>query len=424
MNNENNTTLEITSKVNPLIVTEEKVKDTILKLNGKPKNKNFDYAISSKTNFWINKTISSNMQGRIEEKPMTKKLIKDLELTGTNEDIRQDGLVTIKEGKNDYITVVFRGALGNLTRKEFDELIEQKLDITGDLNLFTAKLKTLYDIQAFKQLSKYYKTDYQFNGINSNDLIITIPTSEIAKELHCSKKTVSKNIGIALIKLRSLYVEKGKVKKKMNKKYTIETLDDMELYQDKKLYKENKEIKNSKQFAQLTLSIKYAYHILGWGYVQVPKEILSYENLQAFELMDYISYLLRTEEPTTDITRRTLLNNMPSIPTFEKVAKEEKYKRDYKTYIYNPFEKAIEYINKNSKIIYIDDKEVEKIDVTDSRGNTDKEKWQNVKLNIIVKEMPNYDQQHQTKQLADKKAEKEIKKKRKTKKQNAEEVQK
>ena len=168
------------------------------------------------------------------------------------------------------------------------------------------------------------------------------------------------------------------------------------------------------QAPNISISLEYAKYLFNYGYIQYPSILFQCNNQVAFDIVEFLyrQYFLDDKKNNNlKISVEAILQNITSIPSFEKVS--SKYNRKYKQRIYDPFENSILYIND----FFSEVLEIEPIYTLEEKQNqnnhiynkkTNKEDWQNRKLKVTFKDAPNYGtKQKQNRKKAQKKAEAE-----------------
>lgn len=321
------------------------------------------------------------------------------------------GFNVIYKDKNTKANIVYKETddisyMSENIRQDFETLIKDKIITAPDINLFTKKLFHFIHICAFKQ---WHNKGYNKNNIDNilaKDLIIEISRKDIEKYFNISKQYFYNNITMALYTLRKIEILEF-ITKRRDKGRVIVAGNDI-----KKIFT-NFDTRNL-QNPTISCSLEYAKYLFNYGYIQYPSILFQCNNQVAFDIVEFLykQYFLNDNRNNIfKISIDAILNNIKGIPSFEKVANE--CNRNYKKYIYNPFENALLYIND----FFSEVLEIEPIYTAEEKQNQnnhiydkkiDKEAWKSRKLKVTFKDAPNYGtKQKQNRKKAKKKAEAE-----------------
>lgn len=292
-------------------------------------------------------------------------------------------------GKPDPIS-----SLSEETRRQFEQLVKNKVILSKDIDLFTKKLFHLYHIYAFKEWSSKGYDKISIHDIKATDLEIVIPKRDIIKAFNISKQYLQQNLTPAIYTLRYISIVDFTTKRK-DKGYIITSGNDI-----KQLFTEFNTDKRG--LASLTFSQKYAEYLYNYSYVQYPIDIFKCKNVVAFDILEFIYryYYLNFDKkdfktPFT-ITRRAIVENTKSLPTIKDI--EKNYNRKYKERLYQPLENTLTYINDEySTLLQIEPvftdeekQEQELYHIQELDKEVDKEQWLNRKLKVTLYDAPNY----------------------------------
>lgn len=372
----------------------------------------------------IKKYIDKKPQNIIKEQYMPKLSGNLTSLIGTSlSDDLQYGIFIDDKGQSYYgRNVIYRdkNTKANIVYKEtddisytpeniiqdFETLIKDKILTAPDINLFTKKLFHFIHICAFKQWHKKGYNKSNIGDILAKDLIIEISKKDIEEYFNISKQYFYNNITTALYALSKIEILEF-ITKRRDKGRVIVAGNDI-----RKIFTNFNAM--DLQAPNISISLEYAKYLFNYGYIQYPSILFQCNNQVAFDIVEFLyrQYFLDDKKNNNlKISVEAILQNITSIPSFEKVS--SKYNRKYKQRIYDPFENSILYIND----FFSEVLEIEPIYTLEEKQNqnnhiynkkTNKEDWQNRKLKVTFKDAPNYGtKQKQNRKKAQKKAEAE-----------------
>ena len=388
MNNETKTTLEITSKISPILATEEKIN----KIKAEKPVLNPEIYITKYTSpisTAIQKAIDDDKQGMFYQRE--------------DGGIEQRGIVKYKDRKTEA-SIIFRNFFNNIEPKQFkDAYKDLSVRSCGKYTVFTKKVFAFAEGKLFEQ--------YEATGGNT---AVIFPDEEICTAMGTSQSYYSQRIEDTLKALNDILVslkERGRSKKKGER-------DLLELPPIITVGHSN---------AQTLIEFHriYPIHLKAWGYTQYVKNLLKTDDLHykyAFDMGQYICELAR--EKRTEFKVRSIYERVQKLPRIEAI-KSNRGSIDYK--LFQPFENNRRHLNKICEGVFqLNYKGYEntKDDAPlflNEKGKFDEELWletmMTVEWNQQVK--PNYDKLFNSRDKYAKQIEAPKRRKRKTKKEEA-----
>lgn len=302
---------------------------------------------------------------------------------------KNTNLKAIYRQKEDYLTPI--KSLTDATIKQFERLVNDKVILAKDIDIFTKKMFHLLHVYAFNKWHDLGYTSENIGNILAKDLIIEIPKKDIEAIFSVSRQYVANNITTALFTLKGIEVVEFQTKRR-SKGTIITGGNDI-----KKLF--TNFVSDQPKVVSLEFSQQYAKYLFDYGFIQYPKKIFTCKSTSAFDILEYIYryyFLDKNHKTTFTITRGKILENVKSITSFEDV--EKRFNRKYKQMIYAPFNNAIAYINENFEdLLEIEpiftDAEKQAQDeygIQEEDNIVNKEAWSSRKLKITLFDAPNY----------------------------------
>ena len=324
---------------------------------------------------------------------------KQLTLWSNNKGISYYGEQYLFKDKNTTLNAVYRHkedyltptkSLSQATIKQFEQLVNDKVIFSKDIDTFTKKLFHLLHVYAFKKWRRLGYNQSNIANILAKDLVVEIPKKDIQEIFNVSRSYVATNITPAVYTLKNIEIVEFKTKRR-SKGVVVTGGNDI-----KTLFKGF--VTDNPKSISLEFSLEYAKYLFDYGFIQYPKRIFACKNAVAFDVLAYIYkyyFLEKKHKPTFILSREAILNNIKSIPTFDDVA--QRFNRRYGERIYTPFNNAISYISENFddlleiEPIYTDaEKQAQEDGIHEENGKIDKDEWTSRKLKITLFDAPNY----------------------------------
>lgn len=297
--------------------------------------------------------------------------------------------------KNTKLNAMYRqqdpiNMLEPAVKQKFEQLINDKVILSKDIDTFTKKIFHLFHVYAFKTWHEKGYNKFNVENILAKDLFIEIPKKDIQRYFNVSRPYVSKNITPAIYSLRCIEILEFTTKRR-DKGHIVTGGSDI-----KKLFTDFDT--NKPQVVRLAFSLEYAKYLFNYGFIQYPIAMFKCNNSVAFDIVEYIYryyFLMENKKKTFNITRQKILDNIKSISSFKDV--EERYNRKYKDKIYNPFNDALAYINDTlNDLIQIEpiftkeEMQEQEQGIYEEDKKVNKEEWAKRKMKITLLDAPDY----------------------------------
>lgn len=333
---------------------------------------------------------------------------KQMSIFTSDKGVMYYGANYIYKDKNTKLNAMYRqqdpiSSLTEETKTKFEQLINDKVILSKDIDTFTKKLFHFMHVKAFEQWHAKGYNKFNIDNILAKDLSVYATKKEIQEYFNVSQPYVAKNLTPAIYSLRCIEVLEFTTKRR-DKGHIITGGNDI-----KKLFTDFNTSKPAE--IRLTYSLEYAKYLFSYGFIQYPIAMFKCNLSSAFDIVEYLYryyFLTENKRKTFTITRAKILENVKSISSFKDV--EERYNQKYKDKIYTPFNNAILYINDTlNDLIQIEpiftkeEMQEQEQGIHEENKKINKEEWAKRKMKITLLDAPDYG----TKQEANRKKHKE-----------------
>lgn len=297
--------------------------------------------------------------------------------------------------KNTKLNAMYRQqdpitALSQETKARFEQLINDKVILSKDIDTFTKKLFHFMHVKAFEQWHAKGYNKYNIDNILAKDLSVYATKKDIQECFNISRQYTEKNLTPAIYNLRCIEILEFQTKRR-DKGHIVMGGNDI-----KKLFTDFSTSKPTE--VRLTFSLEYAKYLFNYGFIQYPLKIFSCKNSIAFDIVEYIYryyFLMNNKKKSFIITRQKILDNIKSILSFKDV--EERYNQKYKDKIYTPFNTAMSYITEElSELLQIEpiftkeELQEQEQGIHEENKKINKEEWAKRKIKITLLDAPDY----------------------------------
>lgn len=320
---------------------------------------------------------------------------KQMSIFTSDKGVMYYGANYIYKDKNTKLNAMYRqqdpiNSLTEETKNKFEQLINDKVILSKDIDTFTKKLFHFMHVKAFEQWHAKGYNKLNIDNILAKDLSIYATKKEIQEYFNVSRPYVAKNLTPAIYSLRCIEVLEFTTKRR-DKGHIITGGNDI-----KKLFTDFNTSRPAE--IRLTYSLEYAKYLFNYGFIQYPISMFKCNNSSAFDIVEYIFryyFLMKNKRKTFTISRAKILENVKSISSFKDV--EERYNQKYKDKIYTPFNNAILYINDTlSDLIQIEpiftkeELEEQERGIHEENKKINKEEWAKRGMKITLLDAPDY----------------------------------